>query len=915
MPVRCQLSIVKSSKNLSQNLKRSGVLDSKMHYEIEIELDNEKVKVVAKEEVVKQLKMVIKYILMGLQDTKYPVSYKEMHEKTKEYFELFGIEGDVDAPKPNNFIGYSTVTLKLLNVQENSFGEDINIRKKYTVTEKADGVRKLLYIDGKGAMYMIDTQIRIQYTGMHTKTKDIFNSVLDGEFIKYDKKGKNIQLFAAFDIYVLNKIDKRGESFITTNEDGKKMGRLPLLEKVIKSLNMQPGPAVRKDAFMVECKRFYTDEMSDIFSGCSSILQRDNDGLFPYTIDGLIFTPADKPIPVFNKRFTWEASFKWKPPKYNTIDFLVRTVKKNGREEEKHSVSRGPYKTLHLYCGFSGGYMDPLNDMLNYNSKDFKSEYQKRKRKKDIDSYKPALFIPTKPYDETAYVCNLPLSYDSNAKLQMLTEENEVIQDNTIVEFAYHRDEEDNFQWKPLRIRYDKTQQLRDGHNNFGNNFETANNNWNTIHNPITDEMITSGLEIPEDVDDDVYYNRKSNSTSTRALRDFHNLVVKNTLIQTVSKQDDSLMDFAVGKGGDMPKWIYSDLGFVYGVDISRDNIENKKDGACARFMNYALRNNKIPDMIFAAGDSSKNIRSGDALADDKYRMINDAVFGKGSRDKLKMGYNLFKNYGKGEKGFQITSCQFALHYFFENKYTLENFLSNVIECTALNGYFIGTSYDGNILFDMLVNHKKGEEKTLRDENGKKMWEIVKQYDREEFLDDGSCLGYAVDVYQESINKTFREYLVNYTYFNDLMNMYGFVLVPKDEIRSMGLTESSGLFANLFQYKSEQHLSNPRFHSSKIGKAMEMDEKEKEVSFLNRYFIYKKIRAYNGDVNIISSVSSEPLEESIDQTADETDETDETDENQDKNEDNEDNEEQGEENENENEDIDENDDDGADDDA
>jgi hypothetical protein len=853
-PFKCHLSMVRSSKKTSQNLKRSGVLDNSVKYEIEIEIDNEQLDM-DENVIISKLKLLIKHILSGLQDTKYPISYREMNQVRRSYYDLFGIDNKTNDPKPIDFIGYSSVTLKLLNIQDKPFSNDINIRNNYTVTEKADGTRKLLYITNTGTIYMIDTQINIQYTGMHTKIKNIFNTILDGEHIRFDKKGKFINLFAAFDIYMLDKIDKRTEPFITYNDEGKKTGRLALLEKVILSIKMYPGNNIKENAFVLESKRFYSDESKDIFTNCSIILQKDNENMFRYNIDGLIFTPTKGPIPINNKRTTWEHSFKWKPPKFNTIDFLVRTEKQNGKEVEKHSLEKSNFKTLHLYCGFSGGYINPLNDLLEYNSKSYIANKNKLK---DKDKYKPALFVPTNPYDETAYKCNIELSYDKNGKYQMLTEESELIYDNTIVEFAYDTQEKaPNFQWKPLRIRHDKTQQYQEGHNNFGNDYKTANNNWNTIHNPITQDMISSGLNIPEDVYDDVYYNRKTTMTSTRALRDFHNLVVKNLLIKTVSKADDTLMDFAVGKGGDINKWIQADLGFIYGVDIARDNIENKKDGACARFLNMALRNQKIPEMIFVTGDSRKNIRSGDGLEDDKYRMINDAVFGKGSRDQLKMGYNLFKNYGKGEKGFNVTSCQFALHYFFENKYSLENFITNVVECTKLGGYFIGTSYDGQVLFNMLSKFEKGESKVLRDENNKIMWEITKQYDRSNFDNDGSCIGYPIDVYQESINKTFTEYLVHYDYLDDLMNTYGFTLVPSEEIKSLGLLSSSGLFSELFKHIESVQYRNDDYKASKLGNTLNMTTNEKEVSFLNRYFIYKKIRNYNGDVNIFGASSEE----------------------------------------------------------
>ena len=59
-----------------------------------------------------------------------------------------------------------------------------------------------------------------------------------------------------------------------------------------------------------------------------------------------------------------------------------------------------------------------------------------------------------------------------------------------------------------------------------------------------------------------MYYNRitSSGETTTRGLRDFHNLVVKRALIGGVSRRGNTLIDFAVGKGGDLPKWIHANL-------------------------------------------------------------------------------------------------------------------------------------------------------------------------------------------------------------------------------------------------------------------------------------------------------------------------------------------------------------------
>ena len=70
-----------------------------------------------------------------------------------------------------------------------------NIRYGYTVTDKADGERKMLIVDESGKIYFIDMNMRIQFTGTITSEKKLFSSLFDGEHIKYDKTGRFINLF------------------------------------------------------------------------------------------------------------------------------------------------------------------------------------------------------------------------------------------------------------------------------------------------------------------------------------------------------------------------------------------------------------------------------------------------------------------------------------------------------------------------------------------------------------------------------------------------------------------------------------------------------------------------------------------------------------------------------------------------
>jgi branched-chain amino acid transport system ATP-binding protein len=204
--------------------------------------------------------------------------------------------------------------------------------------------------------------------------------------------------------------------------------------------------------------------------------------------------------------------------------------------------------------------------------------------------------------------------------------------------------------------------------------------------------------------DDDVYYNRVSASgtTNTRGLRDFHNLVVKRALIGGASRRGNTLIDFAVGKGGDLPKWIHANLSFVFGIDISKDNIQNQLDGACARYLDYCKRFSIMPGALFVQGNSALNIKSGAGISGEKYKQIVKAVFGDGPKDKALLGEGVYREYGKAENGFNVSSCQFAIHYMFETRANVCNFLRNVCECTEVGGYFIGTTYDGATMFEEL---------------------------------------------------------------------------------------------------------------------------------------------------------------------------------------------------------------------
>jgi hypothetical protein len=95
-------------------------------------------------------------------------------------------------------------------------------------------------------------------------------------------------------------------------------------------------------------------------------------------------------------------------------------------------------------------------------------------------------------------------------------------------------------------------------------------------------------------------------------------------------------------------------------------------------------------------------------------------------------------------------------------------------------------------------------------------------------------------VFQDSINKTIKEYLVNFTYFTQLMEYYGFQLLKREDAAALGLPNGAGMFSELFT-RMEQDVEQDVRQKNRYGGAIYMTPIEKQISFYNRYFVFKKV--------------------------------------------------------------------------
>lgn len=169
---------------------------------------------------------------------------------------------------------------------------------------------------------------------------------------------------------------------------------------------------------------------------------------------------------------------------------------------------------------------------------------------------------------------------------------------------------------------------------------------------------------------------------------------------------------------------------------------------------------------------------------------------------------DLSRNIIKGNNTFDVITSMFAFHYFFESKYTFETIMRSIENNLKDDGIFMGTMFDGNKMRDSIIENDSFE---LVDNENKQLRFKVKLLNENVPLD---FFGNRISVYLKDtvLDEPMDEYLV---YFEE------FVRIMKD--RNFELIESK-MFEELYLHKDN------------------LNNIEKKVSFLNRTFVFRKIK-------------------------------------------------------------------------
>jgi hypothetical protein len=774
--------------------------------------------------------------------------YKELTYQTKSpYFKLKG-------PQP------ITLEKKHININTPS-----NILINYAVTEKADGERYQLLIT-KHRGYLINSKQNVIDTGNVFRDFD-GEWLFDGEYITKDKTNKPIQSFMIFDVYWNG--NKTPQPIYTypffVGNSQKWQGRQDVSRHLtLLAFQVELYSAIKlPGAISIGVKEYEyghikpkddeddvdTEDLMGIFEVSKQLLQQNEEGFFPYRIDGLIYMPIQLSVnslvegsPVKNIGGEWKYNYKWKPPEENTIDFLVKTVKikeqgklidqttpiskvyEDGRKELKQ------YKQLGMYVGYDKN-QDTTIDYCMSILQGYPSK---------LSNEKIQLFTPPGTNTEV-HLTNIILD---DGKMYCTNIDRDEIRDGDIVEMRYNGvDEKDGIVWSPLRVRRDKQKPQF---------FTTSYKIWETIQDPVTSEMIQGALKqklITGNVSGEYYISDKQTHSNMEPLRKFHNMIKKKLIVGVSSLQTKpKILDLSCGRGGDIQKYLHKDVNpsFLMGMDISSNVSE-----ACQRYYNEKT---KVKG-VFLRGDTSQNILTRKCInipdITEKERNHSETMlrllYNK-EIDEIPDNYNsVVSNYkGVANDGFDIISSQFSIHYYFKNEQTLQGFLQNVTENISSGGYFIGMCYDGQKVFDIEDTMIE-----MKDTMGNLMYKIDKKYSISSFTfdetDTSNMLGNEIDVYMDSIGQSITEYLVNFDYLTYVMKERGFQLVNPTNVKrphssifqkkyiNQGYGDFELIVNDLDTFKS----NNDPDYKHKMDPMM-YDEELKRLTSLNKYFIFQR---------------------------------------------------------------------------
>lgn len=711
-------------------------------------------------------------VLKVIYQSSYIVTNSEKRGVLEKYTQLLGLN-----PKTlRSLYGRKPESLEIQHVVD-------KLPNVYSVTDKADGERYQLIISDN-IVYLISDNLKVKKTGIileNSKTQ-YNNTILDGEYIFIPHEHR--YLYMAFDCLIKGGEDIREINLLTS--------RLALIDELIDAVftsSTQKGTQIeqydtRNFEFNIDkILGFHSKQITNFMHNLNhdikldkkitlirrkyfifpfgkndneiyqysvliwNLLVIDNQIRCPYKLDGLIYTPQDQKYIASSKESKY-VDYKWKPNDKNSIDFYIQLEKDTDgkviiaydNSGNKAYSKDKPYKIAQL---FSSKVIKDVEIPFHF-------QHQR-------ELHQAYLFL-------------------DNGDIRDL--EGKIIQDKTIIEFAYNNDINTprKFRWVPMRTRYDKTEYMQRYGKKYGNNIDIANKIWRSIENPFTfsdmmilskDNMYVKHLDVLRNkIDHSVIISEQQENSYyqittklAEPMRAFHNWIKSITIYTYLMKWYSKgvtfdVLDFGCGRGGDLMKMYYVEVHSYLGLDKDNNGIISPVNGAISRYNQFKKNKDNFPPMSFINANVTVLLE-----LEEQEKVITNM-----STQNRTLMQKFFPKDNVKKQIYSCITCEFAIHYFASDAIAWSNFLNNVNLYLKPGGIFLVSTFDADLVVAELKNkdnyviefvNDKGETKPFMD--------IIKKYDDSTLYDKSGIIGIgkAIDVYNST---TFQEgnYMTEY---------------------------------------------------------------------------------------------------------------------------------------------------------
>jgi hypothetical protein len=828
--IKLDLTFVKCSSNPNELLHAINT------YEIEIDYSPNDTKKINDKVLDKLINEVTK-IKQVLEDTEEVITKEETNTIIAHYKKIaFGFENN----NSTQLYSMKPISAEVQHIVD-------KIPNKYCVSDKADGEHYILFVYNN-IIYLISNNLIVRKTSYIVK--NIKNSIFEGELIYLNKYNK--YLFMIYDCLYYDGKDCRNESIFQNrlNYINLLMAKMEISVYKVKSFSGEFNIIKQEEHYQKEIQNFYKNMNSLLDDNKEgSILFHPKIFLFPtggsntevysfahliwseytnntkincrYNLDGIIFTGINQKY-THDKKEQKYPIYKYKPPITNSIDVYI-TFPKNIDTNTfidmyDNSVSLSNNKIFRVVNFFVGDCIGTIETPMPFMKEDNNHE---------------------------AYCCL--------ERGEVRDVEGNIVNDNTVVEIIYVNDNliPHQYRWKILRTRWDKTESVLRHKKNYGNFKDVAIKVWKSIREAITiDEIKKLAREetyniqqkqlagridtkiISSERAQDIYYQKITNLG--KSFRNFHGWIKSNIIYTYCSPNNNNgknvkkdVLDIGIGRGGDIMKYYSSRVNECVALDVVYEDLFGSIDSSTVRYQTYKTKYPYFTNFKFIQADARLPLVS----SIQEKRLVNMTPE---NRKLIDVTFN-------NKKQYDIISIQFALHYFFDNQNSVDNFINTVKTYLKQDGYLLCTLFDPSLVLKLLNNKDVYTSYYTSDDGQRnKFFEIIKKFDGD-LKDD---LGQSIDVHMDWISEEgiyLTEYLVTPKLLAKTMKKADCILVETD------------LFSNTYNINKDwinkviDYEHNPKnkiyYESIKTfyGELKGVDKESKIWNDLFRFYVFKKI--------------------------------------------------------------------------